>query len=83
MGWTADKLYGRHGGNWTSPEPRPPAPLPVRARPDVDTVAAHLIADHGLPELVVSAASGPELLGWHDAEHRHRTIPELIGHRHR
>lgn len=82
MSWASDKRYGRRGGRFAAPPTPEPVVVPRRAEPTAESVARHLVFDHNVPTGVVDGVDPVVLLGWHAAEHRHRTIVELVGHTH-
>lgn len=52
-----------------------PVPDDVPTLPPVgpDDVAAHLVESHAVPPAVMADVDVEDVLGWHAAEHRHRT----------
>ena len=58
-----------------------PVPADVPTLPPVgpDTVAAHLIELHAVAPAVLAGVDVEDVLGWHAAEHRHRTPSNRAG----
>lgn len=50
-----------------------PDDVPTVAPVDAGSVADHLLESHAVPLAVLAGVDVEDVLGWHAAEHRHRT----------
>lgn len=79
-----DPRRTRGGRRYGATATIPPVEIPPRAiaEPTRATIAGHLWEDHQIPDHVLDGVPADQLLVWHAAEHRHRTV-EFLRHTHR